>query len=116
VKVDENREGGSHVHLWVPAAAVPMAVHCVPKDKLVNANEQLDEWLPTVRALTKELRKYPNAEFVNVEDEHDHVVIRTEGGKLRIDVTGPEEQVHIACPIHTIEDLSEEFSTGRAGA
>ena len=25
VDVDESREGGSHVHMWVPAAAVPMA-------------------------------------------------------------------------------------------
>jgi hypothetical protein len=116
VKVDEYREGGSHVHLYVPAAAVPMAVHFVPKDKLGNATEHFHEWLPTVRQFTKELKKYPDAEFVNVEDGAEHVSIRTEGGKLRIDVTGPDEQVHIACPIDTIEDLSEEFSTGRAGA
>ena len=27
VDVDEYRAGGSHVHFWVPAAAVPMAMH-----------------------------------------------------------------------------------------
>ena len=30
VDVDEFRDGGSHVHVWVPAAAVPMAVHLRP--------------------------------------------------------------------------------------
>src|ERR1043165_3009594 len=31
VDVDEHHSGGSHVHFWVPAAAVPMAMHFVPK-------------------------------------------------------------------------------------
>jgi hypothetical protein len=116
VKVDEYRDGGSHVHLWVPAAMVPAVMHFVPKNKLGDAPAQLNEWLPTVRQLTKEVKKYPDAEFINVEDEKEHVVIRTEGGKVRIDVTGPGEDVHVSVPIDTIEDLSEEFSTGRPGA
>jgi hypothetical protein len=116
VKVDEYRDGGSHVHLWIPAAAVPMVAHFVPKNQLEHGTEQLNEWLPTIRQLTKELKKYPDAEFINVEDENEHVLIRTENGKVRIDVTGPDENVHVSVPIDTIEDLSEEFSTGRAGA
>jgi len=27
IDIDEFRSGGSHVHMWVPAAAVPMAMH-----------------------------------------------------------------------------------------
>jgi len=27
VDVDEHRDGAPHVHFWVPAAAVPMAMH-----------------------------------------------------------------------------------------
>ena len=30
VDVDEHREGGAHVHLWAPAAVVPMALRFVP--------------------------------------------------------------------------------------
>ena len=32
--VDEYRAGGSHVHMWLPAAMVPMAIHFVPKRNL----------------------------------------------------------------------------------
>src|SRR4029077_14767188 len=38
VDVDEFREGGSHVHMWVPAAVVPMALHVVPKHHLHHAS------------------------------------------------------------------------------
>jgi hypothetical protein len=116
VQVDEFKEGGTHLHLWVPAAAVPMAVHFTPKQHLQHAAEHVNEWLPTVRQLSKELKKYPEAQFVDVQDGQDHVQISTHGGKLRIDVTGPGEQVHIACPIDTIEDLSTELAEARLTA
>jgi hypothetical protein len=116
VDVDEFRSGGSHVHFWVPAAAVPMAVHFAPKEHMREAAEKLDDWMPTVRQLTKELRKYPDADFIDVEDGSDHVQIRTRAGKLQIDVRQPGEEVHIACPIATIEDLSFELGNGAPGA
>ncbi len=94
VDVDEFRAGGSHVHLWVPAAVVPMAMHLVPKHDLRNATEQAREFLPVVHALFKELKKFPDAEFVEVKDEDQHVQIRTRGGKLQIDVEAPDQSVH----------------------
>jgi hypothetical protein len=45
IDVDEHREGGSHVHMWVPAAAVPMAMHLVPREHLRNAVEHSREFL-----------------------------------------------------------------------
>src|SRR5215510_8812930 len=68
VDVDEFRAGGSHVHMWVPAAAVPMAMHFVPKDKMREASAHANEFLPLVQAVTSELRKYPNTTLVEVED------------------------------------------------
>jgi len=41
VDVDELRDGGSHVHLWVPAAAVPIALRCAPRQHLENAAENI---------------------------------------------------------------------------
>jgi hypothetical protein len=116
VQVDEYREGGSHVHLYVPAAAVPMAAHFAPRDKMDQAAEHLQEWLPTARQLAKELEKYPNAEFVDVQDGKDHVQIGTHNGKLRIDVREPGEEAHIACPIETIDDLIGQLGSNRPGA
>jgi len=120
VEVDEARSGGSHVHLWVPAAAVPVALpvalHFAPAGDRRNASEHVEEWLPTLRQLTKELKKYPNADLIDVQDGSDHVQIRTRGGKLQIDVHDSEESVHIACPISTLEDISEELAEKNPGA
>jgi hypothetical protein len=110
VDVDEHFSGGSHVHVWVPAALAPMALHFVPDDKLRDAEEHADEWLPVVRAATESLKQHPEANFVEVQDSEEHVQVRTHEGKVQIDVTDPEEDVHVACPISTIEDVVEQLS------
>ena len=111
VDVDEHQTNGSHVHLIVPAAVVPMALHFVPDDQLQRAEEHADEWLPIVRAVAESLRQHPEANFVEVQDanQQEHVQVRTVDGKVRVDVVDPGEEVHVACPIATIEDVAEQL-------
>jgi hypothetical protein len=111
IDVDEHHSGGSHVHLWVPAAAVPMALHFAPKRHLEQAARQAGPYMATVRALTKELEKYPNATFVDLEDGNQHVRIQTRNGKLQVDVNGDEETVHLLCPLEIIDDVSSELES-----
>lgn len=106
IDVDEFRSGGSHVHLWVPAAAVPMAMHLVPDKHWYHASEQAREAVPILHAIVKELKKYPDADFVEVMDHGQHVRIRTRDGKLQIDVDAPNEKVYVLCPLSTIEDVT----------
>jgi len=61
VDVDEHRDGGSHVHFWVPAAAVPMAMHFVPKRHFREIPAEAADCLPLLRIVTSELRLYPNS-------------------------------------------------------
>lgn len=105
VDVDEFRAGGSHVHLWVPAAMVPMAMHFVPKHHLCDAASHAREFLPVAHALFKELKNFPDAEFVEVKDDEQHVQIRTHEGKLQIDVDDPDEKVHVLVPLSTVDDV-----------
>jgi hypothetical protein len=56
VEVDESRASGSHVHLWVPAAAVPMAMRLVPKQQLMYASEQGRDFVPLAHAILKVLK------------------------------------------------------------
>src|SRR5260370_7921658 len=72
VEVDEYRSGGSHVHLWVPAAAVPMAMHFVPGEHLCHASEQAREALPILHAIVKEFKKYPHSHFLEVSAHSHH--------------------------------------------
>src|SRR6266403_3839851 len=103
IDVDEHRAGGSHVHFWVPATAVPMAMHFVPGKHMRHASEQAREALPVLHAFVKELKKYPDAEFVEIDDNAQHVRVRTHAGKLQIDVDAPDQKVHVLCPLSAIE-------------
>jgi hypothetical protein len=116
VDVDEYRDGGSHVHFWVPAAAVPMAMHFAPKRNMMRGAEHAREFLPVARAIVREMKKYPDAEFVEVMDGAQHVRVRTHDGKLQIDVDTPEENVHVLCPLATIEDVTRQLEVNAPAA
>ena len=103
--VDEFRAGGSHIHLWVPAAMVPMTMYFVPKHHLCDAASQAREFLPVAHAFFKELRKFPDVELMEVKDDDQHVRIRTRGGKLQIDVDDPGEKVHLLVPLSTVDEV-----------
>jgi len=111
VDVDEHHYGGSHVHIWVPAAAVPMAMHFVPKEHLRDASNHAAEFMPLVQIAASELRRYPNTTFVDVEDGKDQVRVRTVGSKLQIDVLNAEEDVHVAVPLSTINDVAHQLAS-----
>jgi hypothetical protein len=115
MRVDEDHSDGRHVHVSIPAAIVPMALHVVPGRHIERAAAQAGPWLPTLRALTKELKRYPDEELVEVEDAHQHVRIRTQHGRLLIDVTEPGETVHVACPLAMIEDVSRTLEAKSPG-
>ena len=106
IDVDEYRAGGSHVHMWVPAAAVPMALHFVPDKHMHHMSHDARQAVPILHAIVKELKKYPDTEFVEVDDHDQHVRIRTQRGRLQIDVDAPDQKVHVLCPLSTIEDLT----------
>ncbi len=115
VDVDEHREGGSHVHVWVPAAAVPMALHFVPKQNFQRLPKEANDCLPLLQIVTAELRKYPDTTFVDVEDGDEHVKVATVGGKIQIDVVSLEENVHVAVPLSTVNDVVHQLADNAPG-
>jgi len=116
IDVDEHRAGGSHVHMWVPAAAVPMAMHLVPRNHLREAVERSREALPIAHAIVKELKKYHDVDLVDVVDREQHVQIRTRSGKLQIDVEAPDEQVHLLVPLSMLDDVTRQLEASAPGA
>ena len=116
IDVDEYRSGGSHVHLWVPAAMVPMAMHFVPREHMRGAAEHAREFLPIARAVVKELKKFPDVDLVEVTDGEQHVQIRTHQGKLQIDVQDPAETVHLLCPLSTLDDVTSQIESNAPGS
>jgi hypothetical protein len=116
IDVDEFRSGGSHVHMWVPAAAVPMVMHLVPDKHWRHASVHAREVIPILHAVVRELKRYPDSEFVEIDDNKEHVRVRTIGGKLQIDVDAPNEKVHVLCPLSTIEDVTVQLEEHASGA
>jgi hypothetical protein len=110
VDVDEFRDSGSHVHFWVPAATVPMALHFVPRQNFRRLPKEANDCLPLLQIVTTELRKYPDSTFVDVEDGDEHVKVATVGHKIQIDVVSPEENVHVAVPLSTVNDIAHQLA------
>jgi hypothetical protein len=107
VQVDDNH--GTHVHIWAPAAIVPMAMHVIPKRELHKFPHDAQQAIPILRVLAKELGNYPNTEFVEVRDSDTHVVVRTVGSKVVVDVVDPENKVHVVCPLAMIQDVVDSL-------
>ena len=116
VDVDESHAGGAHIHMWAPAALVPMAMHFVPRESLREAAMHAQDCTPVAHALLKELKKFPEADFVEVKDGDQHVQIRTHAGKLQIDVDDPGENVHLLIPLSTIDDVVRQIESSAPGA
>ncbi|HET8965188.1 MAG TPA: hypothetical protein VFN20_03165, partial [Candidatus Acidoferrum sp.] len=85
--------------------------HFVPDSKLREASDHANEWAPLARIAAKELRKYPDTTFVEVEDGEQHVKVSTVGTKIQVDVTGPEETVHVTVPLAMVEDVIAQIAT-----
>jgi hypothetical protein len=107
VQVDDNH--GTHVHIWAPAAIVPMALHVVPNRELRKFPHEAQQAIPLLRVLTHELEKYPDTEFVEVRDSDTHVRVRTVGSKVVVDVVDPENKVHVVCPLAMIQEVVESL-------
>jgi hypothetical protein len=110
VDVDETRGRGQHVHVWLPAAVIPMAIHFVPRDQLLRAGEDSGKFMPLVHAVAKELQRYPEADLVEVRDGQQYVHVHTHNGNLLIDAEEPGQTVHVSCPLATIDDVSRELA------
>ena len=106
LRVDQDDLHGSHLHLWIPSVAVPVALHLVPKHKLEEAAAQAGPWQPALRTFTKELEKYPDVELVDVRDSRDHVSIRVQNGKLFISADEPGNRVRVSCPLELLQSVS----------
>src|SRR5579871_1486407 len=111
VQVDDNH--GTHVHIWAPAAIVPMAMHVVPTRELHKFPHEAQQAIPMLRVLTRELAKYPDTEFVEVRDSETHVSVRTVGSKVVVDVVDPENKVHVVCPLAMIQEVVESLGNIR---
>ena len=109
VSVDENRPGGDHVHLFVPAVMVPPAMNLIPQEKLREHSREIQPWLTAIKIASRELAKCPDGILVEVIDSNEHVRITKRGGAIVVDVKSPEQNVHVAVPLHMVYSVAEKL-------
>lgn len=114
VRVVEKKPGGDRVNLYVPAAAIPVALRLAPDDSIRRASERAKDLLPALRIACEELARLPDTELVEVRDSREHVRIRTVEGKLEIDVESDREDVRISVPLKLVENIAEQLQERRA--
>ena len=111
VSVDEQKPGGTHLHLLLPAALVPAGMKLVPNEKLREATVQARRWLPTIEAASRELAQLPDSDLVEVRDAREHVRIAKRGALLVIDVESPQETVHVSFPLRTAGEVARQLES-----
>lgn len=111
VSVDEKKVDGTHLHLIVPAAVVPVGLNLVPDRYFREASKEIQPWISVIKVATEELEKYPDLTLVEVDDMTDHVKITKQGHRLVIDVNTVDETVHVAVPFKTIRSAVRRMET-----
>ena len=87
-----------------------MALSFVPSDNLREASSQLREYMPIIDAAIPALRESPDGVLVEVRDANDHVLITKSGGSLVIDVTDPDDDVHVSVPLRAAQSAIHEIA------
>jgi hypothetical protein len=106
VTVEEYRQGGTNLHLVLPAELAPLAAHFIPESKLEQARRHLDEALPLIQMSAEELAKLPDTTLVEVRDERDHVRIAKIGEALQVECNDVGECVFVQVPLRAVYDAA----------
>jgi len=110
VRVHENKPDGVHLHIIAPVLLMNVGLHFVPREHLKEAAEQVRPWLPVIDAAVKELKKSDDVDLVEVTGPDEHVKVATHSGSIVVDVTDPEDEVHVSLPLSEIDRAVHEIA------
>ena len=99
VNVQEKHPGGTHVHVFVPAALVPATLHFVPRRHFADSSHDMRDALPIIDAAIPALNDCPDGVLVEVKEPDEHVRVTKHGRSIVVDVNDPDETVHVSVPL-----------------
>lgn len=114
VSVVEKRPNGDHVHVFVPAIVIPVALGFVPARHFHVMDRDTHKWLPLLKAVSQELDRCPDATLVEVTSPDEHVKITKQGHSLYIDVDDPGETVHVSFPVGVVQTVVNKLEAANA--
>ena len=110
VKVIEKQPQGFHLNVIAPAMLAPIALHFVPSHDLAPATNQIQPYMPTIRASLNGLRDSEDIVLVDVTEPGEHVHVSKSGGSIIVDVDDSDATVHVSTPIRAISSTVEQLA------
>jgi hypothetical protein len=115
VNVSQHDRDGKHIHVIAPAIIAPIAVRLVPASKLNHAGDQLQPYMPMVRAALDGLDNAPDMTLVEVSDSDEYVQVTKSGGSIVVDVANRDETVHVSAPLSAISSTIDGVASRSDG-
>jgi hypothetical protein len=114
VNVTERGPQSHHIDVIAPAMLVPIAVHVAshfaPRQKLEEAADNIEPWMPTIREALGELNKLDDMTLVDVTEPGEHVRVEKIGGSIVVDVEDGGNTVHVSAPIRAISSTIQQVA------
>ena len=110
VRVHEKQADGTHLNLIVPAALVSTSIRFVPSERLAEASQNVRPYLPIIDAAIPALEDCPDAVFVEVTDNDEHVVVAKRGSSIVVDVNDHGDIVHVSVPLRAAQSSIHEIA------
>jgi hypothetical protein len=114
VDVAQSRGELRHINVTAPAMLVPMAVqfatHMKSRDQIAKAGEQIEPYVPAIRAALRELNEGGDMTLVDVIEPGQHVRVSKSGGSIVVDVDNQDAIVHVSAPIRAISGTIQEIA------
>lgn len=110
VNVRETQPESHHVYVVAPAMLMPIAMRLVPKNDLTDASQQIQPYMPVIRAAMDGLRDIDDVTLVEVKDLNENVRVDKRGGNVVVDVKDENDTVHVSAPIRAISSTLEQLS------
>lgn len=114
VNVTQRGAEGHHINVTAPAILVPIAVafatHLKSREKIAEAGEKIEPWVPTIRAALAQLDEGGDMTLADVTEPGQHVRVSKSGGSILVDVNNKDAEVHISAPIRAISRTIQEIA------
>jgi hypothetical protein len=115
ISVDEAKESGTHLHLFVPASLGIVAARLAPMRQLNNVPAELRKLLPSLQMAAEQLVKQPDFVLVEVRDGDQYARVAKVGGGLDVQVDSPREHVKVWIPLRAVYDTADVLSSRLSG-
>ncbi|HKD62843.1 MAG TPA: hypothetical protein VKB40_02310 [Candidatus Acidoferrales bacterium] len=110
VNVETRSPEKHHVFVVAPAMLVPIAMHFIPKEHLADHTQEIQPWLPTIRASLDAVSEADDITFVEVNEPGQKVRVAKSGGSIVVDLNDNDETVHVSTPIRAMSSAIEELA------